>query len=166
MIISGGENIYSAEVESALYAHPAIAEVAVIGIPDDKWGETVLAIAVLKTGQTLSLESLRDFAALSLARFKLPRALEIVGQICRDLGARDVKGDDNIAKVSIVGVGMRSHAGIASQTFEALAAENINIRMISTSEIKISVVIEAKYVELAVRSLHRAFKLDEQPPAG
>lgn len=84
MIISGGENIYSAEVESALYAHPAIAEVAVIGIPDDKWGETVLAIAVLKTGQTLSLESLRDFAALSLARFKLPRALEIVDAMPRN----------------------------------------------------------------------------------
>ncbi len=87
MIISGGENIYSAEVESVLYGHPAIAEVAVIGIPDEKWGETVLAIVALKPGQTLTLEGLRDFAAQSLARFKLPRALEVI-----DLMPRNTNG--------------------------------------------------------------------------
>ena len=84
MIISGGENIYSAEVESVLYGHPAIAEVAVIGIPDEKWGETVLAIVVLKPGQALTLEGLRDFAAQSLARFKLPRALEVIDVMPRN----------------------------------------------------------------------------------
>lgn len=78
MIISGGENIYSAEVESVLYAHPAIAEVAVIGRPDEKWGETVLAIVTLRPGAILTLEDLRDFASRSLARFKLPRAMEVV----------------------------------------------------------------------------------------
>ncbi|WP_313077170.1 ACT domain-containing protein, partial [Melaminivora sp.] len=73
-------------------------------------------------------------------------------------------GDDKIAKVSIVGIGMRSHAGVASTMFRALAEENINIKMISTSEIKTSVVIDDKYVELAVRALHKAFGLD-QPSA-
>ena len=72
-----------------------------------------------------------------------------------------VKGDDKIAKVSLVGVGMRSHAGVASKMFRTLAAENINMQMISTSEIKISVVVEDKYMELAVRALHQAFELDK-----
>ena len=77
MIISGGENVYPAEVESALMRHPAIAEVAVIGEPDEQWGETVVAIAALKAGQTLTIEELRAFAGESLARYKLPRRLEI-----------------------------------------------------------------------------------------
>ena len=77
-----------------------------------------------------------------------------------EIGAREVAADDKIAKVSIVGVGMRSHAGVASSMFEALAREGINIQMISTSEIKVSVVIDEKYLELAVRSLHTAFGLD------
>ena len=74
-----------------------------------------------------------------------------------------MNGDDKIAKVSIVGVGMRSHVGIARQMFETLAKENINLQMISTSEIKISVVVEDKYMELAVRALHVAFELDKVP---
>ena len=77
------------------------------------------------------------------------------------MAARQVTGDDRIAKISIVGVGMRSHAGIASKMFAALAKEGINIRMISTSEIKISVVVDEKYLELAVRALHSAFELDK-----
>ena len=80
-------------------------------------------------------------------------------QVKADLGARQVSGDGRIAKVSIVGVGMRSHAGVATQMFEALSNEGINIQMISTSEIKISVVIDEKYLELAVRALHSAFGL-------
>jgi aspartate kinase len=80
---------------------------------------------------------------------------------CAELGAREVRGDDSIVKVSIVGVGMRSHAGIASKMFDVLAREGINIQMISTSEIKISVVLNEKYLELAVRSLHDAFDLDQ-----
>lgn len=77
------------------------------------------------------------------------------------LGGGDLRGDDNIAKVSLVGVGMRSHAGVASKMFRVLADENINIRMVSTSEIKISVVIDEKHMELAVRALHEAFGLDK-----
>jgi aspartate kinase len=74
-----------------------------------------------------------------------------------------VRGDDRICKVSVVGVGMRSHAGIASKAFRALAEEGINIQMISTSEIKISIVLDEKYLELAVRVLHKAFELDVEP---
>ncbi|OUV63811.1 MAG: aspartate kinase [Gammaproteobacteria bacterium TMED119] len=87
------------------------------------------------------------------------RALDILQTTSDKLGANTVSGDDNIVKLSIVGVGMRSHAGIASQMFEALADEGINIRMISTSEIKISVVVDEKYLELGVRCLHDVFGL-------
>ncbi|SHE62140.1 aspartate kinase [Modicisalibacter ilicicola DSM 19980] len=83
-------------------------------------------------------------------------------QVLPDLGEGELRGDDNIAKVSLVGVGMRSHAGVASRMFRTLAEENINIRMVSTSEIKISVVIDEKQMELAVRALHRAFGLDKE----
>ena len=88
-------------------------------------------------------------------------AMEILKGISKELDAEGVDGDDRIAKISVVGVGMRSHAGIASQMFAALAAEGINIQMISTSEIKISVVVDDKYLELGVRTLHSAFGLDE-----
>ncbi len=87
------------------------------------------------------------------------RALEILTQTAKDMGAQEVSGDDKIVKISLVGVGMRSHAGIASKMFEALASEGVNIRMISTSEIKISVVVDEKYLELGVRTLHEAFDL-------
>ena len=93
MIISGGENIYSAEVESVLYGHPAVAEVAVIGIPDEKWGETVLAIVVPKPGHSLTLEEMREFAGRSLARFKLPRALEIIDVMPRNSNGKVQKPD-------------------------------------------------------------------------
>jgi aspartate kinase len=90
-------------------------------------------------------------------------ALDLLQRVAYELGAREVSGNARIAKVSLVGVGMRSHAGIASSMFQALAAENINIRMISTSEIKVSVVVDEKYMELAVRALHDAFALHEAP---
>jgi aspartate kinase len=77
------------------------------------------------------------------------------------LGAQEVQGDTRIAKVSIVGIGMRSHVGVASKMFRSLSEEGINIQMISTSEIKTSVVIDEKYMELAVRALHKAFDLDQ-----
>lgn len=97
--------------------------------------------------------------------FTVPRvdylkAMEIVKNIAQEIGAAEVNGSDNIAKVSIVGVGMRNHAGIASTAFRVLSEEGINIMMISTSEIKVSCVIEEKYTELAVRTLHDAFLSD------
>ena len=89
-------------------------------------------------------------------------ARELLAQVQQQLGARAIDGDERIAKVSAVGVGMRSHAGVATRMFRALAAENINIQMISTSEIKISVVVAERYLELAVRTIHDAFELGEE----
>ena len=89
-------------------------------------------------------------------------ALEMEKKIAKEIGAEDVFGDENIAKVSVIGVGMKDHSGVASKMFTALASENINIIMISTSEIRISCVIEEKYTELAVRVLHTAFGLDKE----
>jgi len=104
-----------------------------------------------------------DFT-FTVHRNDYPRALDVLQQTANKLGAREVSGDDKIVKISLVGVGMRSHAGIASTMFEALAREGVNIRMISTSEIKISVVVDEKYLELGVRTLHDAFNL-AQPGA-
>ena len=89
-------------------------------------------------------------------------AMEIQQKVAQEIGAEDVLGDKNIAKVSVVGVGMKNHSGVASMMFSTLARENINIMMISTSEIRISCIIEEKYTELAVRVLHTAFGLDEE----
>jgi aspartate kinase len=89
------------------------------------------------------------------------KAMGILRKVADEVGAREVSGNAKIVKVSVVGVGMRSHAGIASTMFAALAREGINIHMISTSEIKISVVVDEKYLELAVRTLHDAFGLDK-----
>ena len=94
-------------------------------------------------------------------RNDLKQASELLEQIASDLGALEVTSDNRIVKISIVGVGMRSHAGVAAKMFEALAAEGINIQLITTSEIKITVVIEERYLELAVRSLHSAFGLEQ-----
>ncbi len=100
-----------------------------------------------------------DFA-FTVNRIDYDRALSVLQSVAAELGAKEVVGDNKICKIALVGVGMRSHAGVASQMFETLANESINIEMISTSEIKISVVIEERYLELAVRSLHSSFDLD------
>ncbi|QXH34460.1 aspartate kinase [Pseudomonas muyukensis] len=109
--------------------------------------------------QNVSHDNTTDFT-FTVHRNEYEKALSVLENTAREIGAREVVGDTKIAKVSIVGVGMRSHAGVASRMFEALAKESINIQMISTSEIKVSVVIEEKYLELAVRALHTAFELD------
>ncbi len=99
----------------------------------------------------------------TVSRNDLAKAEAIVRELVQKTGAREVKTDNKIAKVSLVGVGMRSHAGIASKMFKTLAEESINIQLITTSEIKISVVVDEKYLELAVRALHAAFDLDKEP---
>ena len=109
--------------------------------------------------QNPSRDGVTDIS-FTVAHKDLKNGLAIMEQVCKEVGGVGVISDDTIAKVSIIGVGMRSHAGIASQAFEALRQENINLMMISTSEIKISCVIDAKYTELAVRVLHDAFRLD------
>jgi len=109
--------------------------------------------------QNVSHDNTTDFT-FTVHRNDYDKAHKVLDKTAEELNAREVVGDTKIAKVSIVGVGMRSHAGVASRMFEALAKESINIQMISTSEIKVSVVIEEKYLELAVRALHTAFELD------
>ncbi|MFN9771278.1 MAG: ACT domain-containing protein, partial [Burkholderiales bacterium] len=114
--------------------------------------------------QNQSVNGMTDFS-FTVSRGEYQKALEVLnGSVKAKLKAGDIVGDPKIAKVSVVGIGMRSHVGIASRMFRTLSEEGINIQMISTSEIKISVVIEDKYLELAVRALHKAFDL-EQPVA-
>lgn len=109
--------------------------------------------------QNVAADNTTDFT-FTVARGDQKKTLAVLESVAKAIGAREVTGDENICKVSLVGVGMRSHAGVASKMFQVLAKEGINIQMISTSEIKISVVIEEKYLELAVRALHTAFDLD------
>jgi aspartate kinase len=142
------------------------AKITVRGVPDTPGiayrilgpvGEANVEIDMIV--QNVSADNTTDFT-FTVVRGDLKKTLAVLDAVARDIGARDVSGDENICKVSLVGVGMRSHAGVASKMFQVLAQEGINIRMISTSEIKISVVIEEKYLELAVRALHTAFGLD------
>jgi aspartate kinase len=112
--------------------------------------------------QNVGHDGLTDFS-FTVHRNDYAKALEILEPVRVHIKARDILSGDKIAKVSMVGVGMRSHAGIASTAFRALAEEGINIQMISTSEIKVSVVIDEKYTELAVRVLHKVFNLDQAP---
>lgn len=143
------------------------AKITIIGVPD-KPGIAYQILGPIADAnidvdmivQNVGHENTTDFT-FTVHRNDFSRAMDIVKKIATEIGAREVKGDDKIAKVSIVGVGMRSHVGIARNMFEALSKEGINIQMISTSEIKISVVVEDKYMELAVRILHQAFNLDK-----
>ena len=109
--------------------------------------------------QNVSQDNTTDFT-FTVNNSDYDKAIEVLRATANEIGAAQVSGTTSIAKVSIVGVGMRSHPGVASSMFEALAKENINIQMISTSEIRVSVVIDEKYVELAVRALHTAFGLE------
>ena len=143
------------------------AQITITGVPDNPGIATKILGPVTKANieidmivQNVSEAGHTDFT-FTVHRNDYAEALALVEKISSELGANKVVGNDAIVKVSIVGVGMRSHAGIANTMFETLAEESINILMISTSEIKISVVIDEKYLELGVRSLHAAFKLDE-----
>lgn len=145
------------------------AQITVLGVPD----RPGVAFQILEVVAAANIEVDMIVQNISAAAshttdltFTCPRgdfetALELVRSKAQDLGAQRVSGNAEIAKVSIVGMGMRSHAGVASHMFAALAREGINILMIATSEIKISVVIAEKYVELAVRTLHEAFQLEQ-----
>lgn len=147
------------------------AKITVLGVPDRPGvayqilgpvGEANIEIDMII--QNASVAGTTDFS-FTVHRNDYQKTMEILQQKVKGhLNANDVIGDNKIAKVSVVGIGMRSHSGLASQMFRALAEEGINLQMISTSEIKISVVIDEKYLELAVRVLHKAFELD-QPTA-
>jgi aspartate kinase len=112
--------------------------------------------------QNASTEGMTDFS-FTVHRNEYRRAMQILEKVKTEIKAKGIVGDDRIAKVSLVGIGMRTHAGIASRMFGTLAREGINIQMISTSEIKTSVVVDEKYMELAVRVLHKEFQLDKAP---
>jgi aspartate kinase len=146
------------------------AKLTVIGVPDTPGVAHQLLgpiadanIEVDMIVQNIAPDGATTDFTFTIHRNDYKRALDILTRTATELGARQVSGDNKIVKVSLVGVGMRSHAGIASTMFGTLAKEGVNIRMISTSEIKISVVVDEKYLELAVRSLHDAFDL-AQPP--
>jgi aspartate kinase len=113
--------------------------------------------------QNVSADNSADIT-FTVPKSDLTRARQILDGLKGELAAREIIADENISKVSIVGVGMRSHAGVASRMFKALASEGINILMISTSEIKVSCAIERKYTELAVRVLHDTFELGAEEP--
>jgi aspartate kinase len=144
------------------------AKLTVTGVPDHP-GVAYQILGPIADGnlevdmivQNVGQDDTTDFT-FTVNRNDYDKALQILQDTAKELGARNVEGDDKIVKISIVGVGMRSHAGIASGMFETLANEGINIQMISTSEIKVSVVVDEKYLELGVRALHEKFGLDQE----
>ncbi|WP_439106023.1 aspartate kinase [Congregibacter sp.] len=174
----GPGTLISLEEEEDLMETPTIAGIAfnrdeakltILGVPDmpgvafkilGPIGKANIEVDVIV--QNVAEDNSTDFT-FTVSRSELTRGEEILKQTAAELGAREVLSDNRIAKISVVGVGMRSHAGVASQMFEALADVGINIQMITTSEIKISVIIEEKFLELAVRALHSSFGLDAEP---
>lgn len=145
------------------------AQLTVAGVPDLPGIAAKLLVPIGEANvevdmivQNVSADGTTDFT-FTVNRSDFDKALEISQRLAKEMGAKGVTSATDIVKVSMVGVGMRSHAGIAGKMFKTLADESINIRMISTSEIKISVVVEEKYLELAVRSLHKAFNLEDKP---
>ena len=148
------------------------AKLTVVGVPDKPGVAFKLLGPIAEANievdmivQNVSADETTDFT-FTVHRSDYVAAQELLRKTAQELDAREVTGDDRIAKISLVGVGMRSHAGIASRMFQALAAESINIQMISTSEIKVSVVVDEKYVELGVRALHAAFGLEQRGDSG
>ena len=169
----GGTLITSEEpsMEQALISGIAFnrdeAKLTILGVPDQPGVAHKILGPIAKQNievdmiiQNTGHDSTTDFT-FTVHRNDYQTALNLLKETSVSLGAREVTGDEHIAKISLVGVGMRSHAGIASTMFETLAQENINISMISPSEIKISVVVDEKYLELGVRALHKAFKLEQ-----
>lgn len=158
------------DVEQALISGIAFnrdeAQLTINGVPDQPGVASKILGPVTDANieidmivQNISEDGCTDFT-FTVHRNDYAVAHALMEKVAKELGAKKMKGDDAIVKISLVGVGMRSHAGIANTMFDTLAKENINIRMISTSEIKISVVVDEKYLELGVRSLHEAFGLD------
>ncbi|PWG60958.1 aspartate kinase [Sediminicurvatus halobius] len=172
LITMEGENMPQGSMEEPLIAGIAFnrdeAKLTVIGVPDKPGIAARILGPIAKANievdmivQNISNEGMTDFT-FTVHKNEYERAMEILRDQAKEMGAREVFGDTGIVKLSLVGVGMRSHAGVASRMFDALADEGINIQMISTSEIKISVVIDEKYLELGTRALHKAFELDDE----
>ena len=168
LITLENESMEQAEVSGIAHAVDE-AKITVAGVPDlPGIASKILGpvgaknIEVDMIVQNTGVDGMTDFT-FTVKRSDYEGTMTLLTDVAEEIGAREVTGDNTIAKVSVVGVGMRSHAGVATKVFDRLALENINIQMISTSEIKISVVIAERYVELAVRALHDAFALDSEP---
>ncbi len=158
-------------VVSGIAYHKNQAKITIKGVPDQpgiaaKIFETLgkASIIVDMIIQNISEEGFTNIS-FTLEKDRMDEALAVMKQAAREIRAKEVTSNPNIAKVSIIGAGMRSHSGIASRMFQALSNENINLMMISTSEIRVSCVIDKKYTELAVRTLHEAFDLKSDPVA-
>lgn len=167
-LISKEEDLMEQAVISGIAHNRDEAKLTIIGVPDRPGiafsilGPVADAnIEVDMIVQNVGVDNTTDFT-FTVHRNDFARARKILDKIAVELDAKEVKGDEDIVKLSVVGVGMRSHAGIASKMFKALADEGINIMMISTSEIKVSVVVAEKYLELGIRTLHSAFELDQE----
>ncbi|HZV81268.1 MAG TPA: aspartate kinase [Geobacteraceae bacterium] len=167
-LVTKEESTMDANVVTGIAYDKSEAKIAVIGIPDKPGVAAKILTALAKDDisvdmivQNVSQAGLADLT-FSVKKQELSRAHAITRDIADELQAKNVVADERICKVSIVGIGMRSHAGVAARMFSALAYNNINIQMISTSDIKISVAIEEKYTELAVRILHETFIPDSQ----
>jgi aspartate kinase len=159
------ENVEQATIAGIAFNRDE-AQLTIAGVPDKPGIASLILGPVTDANieidmivQNIGADGCTDFT-FTVNRNDYAKTMGLLEKTAKELGAKQVIGDDKIVKVSLVGVGMRSHAGIANTMFQTLAREGINIRMISTSEIKISVVIDQKYLELAVRSLHEAFGLD------
>jgi aspartate kinase len=164
-LITSEEQVMEQALISGIAANKDEAKLTVRGVPDQPGvAYNILGpiadanIEVDMIVQNIAEDDTTDFT-FTVHRNDYAKGLDILKKTADALGAREVLGDDKIVKLSLVGVGMRSHAGIASRMFEALSREGINIQMISTSEIKVSVVVDEKYLELGVRTLHDAFEL-------
>jgi aspartate kinase len=168
-LITTEENIMEEALISGVTLDRNEAQVMMVGVPDRPGVASSILCPVADANievdmivQNSAADGATDFT-FTVNRDDYDRTLKILNEIAKSLNAREVRGDRSIVKLSIVGVGMRSHAGIASRMFKALSNENINILMISTSEIKISIVVDQKYSELGVRILHKEFGLDTVP---
>jgi len=166
MVVKEDEEMEGVVVSGVTY-NKNEAKISIMRVPDRPGIAAKLFGAVAKDNivvdmiiQNISQDGHTDIS-FTVAKPDLRKALQIMDKVAKEIVAEKVISDDKIAKVSLVGVGMRSHSGVASAMFDCLGREGINIQMISTSEIKISCVIDSKYTELAVRALHDAFKLGE-----
>jgi len=167
-LITSEDNIMEEALLSGVTLNRDEAKLTMLGVPDRPGVAGAILGPVADANievdmilQNMGADGTTDFT-FTVHRNDFDLATSILNEIAADLDARAIEGDSKIVKISVVGVGMRSHAGIASRAFRALAAEGINIQMISTSEIKISVVVDEKYAELGVRTLHAEFELDNQ----
>jgi len=165
-IITYEENEMEQPVISGIAFNRDEAKLTIRGVPDEPGiAHRILGpIADANVNVDMIVQNVGDDDTTDMTftvdRSDYEKSKQLLEKSANELKAQDVIGDDHIAKISAVGVGMRSHAGVATTMFQALSAEGINIQMISTSEIKISVVVDDKYVELAVRALHKAFELE------